>query len=461
MGVAALRLQILIDGNLPANLGDGGDLAVLGLEDREEAGLFHQPGKLDGVGGVRAPAERAGNEDVQVARPAELHRALDLRLEVAQLGDGGSGDVGDLVSHRDQRGVLALAEDVAGLVAHRLGVGGAGGRRGGARSLDAGVHIGLVVVTDEEHVVVSLEHPREAAEADVERAAVAALADDADVLAPLGPERRGDAGAERRSVAEEGVDPGHLPGALRVGGREDLEAARGVGRDQPALGGPHRGVEHVAGAERLAAALTGAVPGGERVGALHPRLHRALLGIEQPISDHVGARLVELDVLVGIVRLRGDRRRGRGACSRRGGPGDCLRSRASSRSTSSASRSRKLSGSSSSRPACSKRPRSDSRVIERPPSPAITVLQCAGCRRAPPDVGGDDAADATASAFSSTTTRRPRQSLADLLQGEGPEGPEPSAPILTPPSRSSSITSSIVPSTEPSATTIVSAPSVR
>ena len=54
------------------------------------------------------------------------------------------------------------------------------------------------------------------------------------------------------------------------------------------LGGPHRRVERVAGAERLAAALAGPVPGGERVGAVHPRLHRALLGVEQAVADHEG-----------------------------------------------------------------------------------------------------------------------------------------------------------------------------
>jgi len=35
---------------------------------------------------------------------------LDLGFEVAQIGDGGRRDVGDLVRERDQRQVLALAE---------------------------------------------------------------------------------------------------------------------------------------------------------------------------------------------------------------------------------------------------------------------------------------------------------------------------------------------------------------
>ena len=66
--------------------------------------------------------ERARDEDVDVARAAELHRPLDLRLEVAQLRYRRGGHVWDLVRHRDQRRVLALAEDVARLFADRLRV---------------------------------------------------------------------------------------------------------------------------------------------------------------------------------------------------------------------------------------------------------------------------------------------------------------------------------------------------
>src|SRR4029079_10588280 len=83
-----------------------------------------------------------------------------------------------------------------------------------------------------------------------------------------------------------------------VGRREHLEASRGVGGDQAIAGGPHRRVDGVARAERLAAALAGAVAGVERVAALDRGLHRALLGREQPIADGEGAGLVELDLLV-------------------------------------------------------------------------------------------------------------------------------------------------------------------
>ena len=105
-------------------------------------------------------------------------------------------------------------------------------------------------------------------------------------------------GGDGGRVAEQRVDPGQLPGRLRKRGREDLEAAGRVGGDHAPLRGPHRSIEDVAGAERLAAALAGAVPGGERVRAVHTRLHRALLGAEQPIADRVGPDLVALDSLL-------------------------------------------------------------------------------------------------------------------------------------------------------------------
>jgi hypothetical protein len=48
------------------------------------------------------PAEGAGDEDVDVLGPANADGPLDLVLQVAQVGDGGGGDVGDAVGHGDQ-----------------------------------------------------------------------------------------------------------------------------------------------------------------------------------------------------------------------------------------------------------------------------------------------------------------------------------------------------------------------
>ena len=129
---------------------------------REQPALGGGPCQPHCLVRARAPAERAGHQHVQVARPAERHRLLDLGLEVAQVGDRGGRHVGDLVGHRDPRGVLALPELVARRRPHglrRRRPGRSGGRAG---ALDAGVHVRLVVVADVEHVVVALEHARQA-----------------------------------------------------------------------------------------------------------------------------------------------------------------------------------------------------------------------------------------------------------------------------------------------------------
>ena len=89
------------------------DLAVLGLEDREQARLGGEPRDPDGVGRCASPAERARHEHVQVARAVEVHGPLDLGLEVVQVGDRGGRDVGDAVGHGERGQVLALAEGVA------------------------------------------------------------------------------------------------------------------------------------------------------------------------------------------------------------------------------------------------------------------------------------------------------------------------------------------------------------
>ena len=304
VGESPLRPQVLFDRLAMPDLGDASHLAMLGLEDREDAGLPRQAGETDRVVARRAPAERARHEDVQVAGAAKRHRVLDLGLEVVQIVDRRGGDVRDLVCHRQPRHVLALAEVGPRLRADRHRRRRAGPRRGRRAALHAGVHVGLVVVADVEHVVVALEHARQAAEADVGRSAVAALGDHANAallepgLQRLDLERGGDAGSDRSGVAEQRMDPWQLPRRLRVGRREHLEAAGGVGGDQLVAGRAHRRVDGVARTERLAAALARPVAGVERIVSLDRRLDGALLGLEQAIADGEGAGLIELDELV-------------------------------------------------------------------------------------------------------------------------------------------------------------------
>ena len=275
MGEALLRLEIILDRHRPADLAAAGDGAVLGLEHREQPAFDREPRQADRVVRRRAPAERARHVDVDVARAVNAHRLDHLALEIVQVGDGRGGDIGDAVGDGDLRHALAGAEHVAGLGAHRRRGRGARGRRRRRGALHAGVHVGFVVVADVEHVIVALEHAGQAAEADIGGAAVAALGDGANLGPSLHPHGGGDAGRDRGGIAEQRMQPGRLPRGLRIGRREHFQAAGGVDGDDVAVGRPHRRVDGVARAERLAAALAGAVAAGQRVGAVDRGLHRA------------------------------------------------------------------------------------------------------------------------------------------------------------------------------------------
>ena len=63
------------------------------------------------------------------------------------------------------------------------------------------------------------------------------------------------------------------------------------------LGRAHRRVDRVARAERLAAALAGAMARGQRIGARLARLHGALALVNQAVADGERALLVELELL--------------------------------------------------------------------------------------------------------------------------------------------------------------------
>src|ERR1700694_1335981 len=179
MGVTFLQLEVFGHRDFVPDRRTCRDFAVLRFEQREKAGLDRQARDLDRVFRSRTPAEGAWHEDVNVARTVKPHRDLDLALEIAQIGNARGGDVGNAVRHRDARHVFAGAEDIAWGRPQCRGGGGPRRRRRRARALHAGVHVRLVVVTDVEHVVVAFEHARQAAKADVGRATVTALRDNA------------------------------------------------------------------------------------------------------------------------------------------------------------------------------------------------------------------------------------------------------------------------------------------
>ena len=55
---------------------------MLGLDQREHAALHRQSPDLDGVAWFRSPAERAGHEDLHIARAAKTHGLLYLVFEI-------------------------------------------------------------------------------------------------------------------------------------------------------------------------------------------------------------------------------------------------------------------------------------------------------------------------------------------------------------------------------------------
>ena len=76
---ALLRLEVLGHRHLAADGRARRDVAVVRLEQREQAALDREPRDLDRVLGRRAPSERARHEDVDVARAFDRHRVGDLR----------------------------------------------------------------------------------------------------------------------------------------------------------------------------------------------------------------------------------------------------------------------------------------------------------------------------------------------------------------------------------------------
>ena len=244
------------------------------------------------------------------------------------------------------------------------------------------------------------------------------------------------------------------------------------------LGRAHCGVQRVARAQRLAAALAGPVARGDGVGAFRRGLDRPAALVHQAVAHGVGAGLVELDLLKRVFRLswtgplpRQDRRRTRPgfrALSRFSAIGPewrTSRARASCSCTTSQLRSRKVTSSRLSRAARSKS--SAQRLAGDDPAAEAgdhgvdrqSYGRAAPCGRSRPARRRGPAPGS----FSRQTTRfgRPPAGIAQLGQREGPEGADAdAADSARRPRARASTTSLIVPLIDPRATTTVSAPSV-
>ena len=181
-------------------------------------------------------------------------------------------DVGHAVIGDDRREVLA-ALDLALLCLADLRRGGPSAKRRGRGALDAGVHVGAVVVADVDHVVPALHGPGERLESDVVGPAVAAERHELHSLV-----RRDLAGAlkalecgldarDRRSgVLERVVDEGHTPRRVRVDRGRHLEAAGRAPGDHGGIAGCEQDLPH---RDRRTATGTQTVAAGEAVRVVH------------------------------------------------------------------------------------------------------------------------------------------------------------------------------------------------
>ena len=134
--------------------------------------------------------------------------------------------------HCNQRHTLTLVKRIAGLWPD-----GWRGRRtrcsrSGAGALHAGIHVRLVVVADIKHVVIALEHARQAAQPDVRRTSIAALRDNSHFRPPFDLHRGSNSGRNRRRVSEQRMHPGNPPRRLWIRRRKHFQATGRIGNDK-------------------------------------------------------------------------------------------------------------------------------------------------------------------------------------------------------------------------------------
>ena len=174
-------------------------------------------------------------------------------------GNGGGGGVGHVMRHHDLHQILV----VHGLARGRRG--GGGRKRRGAAALNAGIHIGLVVIADIEDVLVALHRAAERLQADIHGAAVTGDHNHLGVIVALVPEAVGNAGGDRSGVFEIALNTGHRDGGL---GTRAGELRRASGRNHQ-NGVVAQNIKNIAENHIDHAALAGADAGRDRAFRLY------------------------------------------------------------------------------------------------------------------------------------------------------------------------------------------------
>src|ERR1035437_2095623 len=219
---ASLPAQIRFDRIVRVVYSEPPALAILHLEEREHAVLDRHAREFDRLVVATLPPWRAGREDVQEPRAAQIASVRRLGKQVHGIGNRGGRRVGNPVRREDAKNVLLVA---CFRMLRRRGRGPRAPRRG-RRPLDAGVHVRFVVVTAVEDVLVALRPSRQRLQADVERAAIANPHEHGGVRLSAYVERSAHARRNGRAGRERRVVERNLERRLRPGSGDDREATR-------------------------------------------------------------------------------------------------------------------------------------------------------------------------------------------------------------------------------------------
>ena len=202
---AALTAQVVLHGREGLRLMVEGECAIFVFCQIPQAAVYDFLRDLHRFICRDSPAGGAGGDDVDVLGSSDLRCLFHLAHEVVQIADAGSCGVGDAVSGNDLEHVFLRSEIAADVFAcrRRGGFGAEGGQRA---FLDAGVHVGFVVVADVQDVVIAVDGAREGLDADIRRAAVAGEADRVEIGDALRPQAGFNAGEHGGSSREGGDD---------------------------------------------------------------------------------------------------------------------------------------------------------------------------------------------------------------------------------------------------------------
>ena len=272
---ASLGTQEILDGKFVFGFVAQDPFAVIHFEEGPVAGLHCQAADLHDFAGLIAPAAGAGRHHIEESRPFGIDCFRRLAVQIFEvLCERGLGRIRHMVLGDNGGQVLAVLD-----LAVRTFAGGRRRRvrkhRSRRRTLNAGVHVGTIIIAHIDHIVSAFHGAGQRLEADIIGSAVSAEGDEFKILIFRQPPSLAEgfigglhAAQGRARVLEGVVDIAVLPGGIGVHVGGDLKAARGVADDSPVS--LVQGAQHGADADGGSASGTHPVPGRQ---ALRPPQH--------------------------------------------------------------------------------------------------------------------------------------------------------------------------------------------